>query len=175
MVFMTKHAQNCHNTKAIAVPKEKGKKWQKNESKNSKELISPTAIYPVEYPPHCGMDTQCAVVCQNPNPYLYPWYPFGNTTGIPIPILNPSCLPCILPTSFRPGQVSPPHLGLSCLHPSHLTMSPPPLCPAHLIGSLSDLSPCICLSPVHLAHLPMSPPLHILPTSLAPSHVSFHK
>jgi len=29
MVFMTKHTQNCHNTKAIAVPKEKGKKWQK--------------------------------------------------------------------------------------------------------------------------------------------------
>ena len=29
MVFMTKHTQNCPNTKAIAVLKEKGKKWGK--------------------------------------------------------------------------------------------------------------------------------------------------
>jgi len=37
MVFMTKHSQNCHNTKAIAVLKEKGK----NESKNANSEYHP--------------------------------------------------------------------------------------------------------------------------------------
>src|SRR5882724_8114500 len=82
----------------------------------------------------------------------------------------PHCLPHVFPTSFGPGWVLPPHVGLSPVHPAYLAMSPPLVHPAHLIGSLSDPSPCICLSPVHLAHLPMSPPC-ILPTLLATSCV----
>ena len=44
----------------------------------------------MEYPQHLSTGTQCAVVCQNPKLYPYPWYPFGNTAGIHVPILNPS-------------------------------------------------------------------------------------
>jgi len=75
MVFMTKHTQNCHNTKAIAVLKEKRKKWGKMRVK-----IANSEYHPLQFT--YGIPTtpwyryRCAAVCQNPKPYLYPWYPF---------------------------------------------------------------------------------------------------
>src|SRR5882724_11421928 len=80
MVFMTKHTQNCHNTKAIAVPKEKGKKWQKMRVKIANINITHCNL-PVKYLQHHGMGTQCAAVCQNPKPYPYPRYPFWKHCG----------------------------------------------------------------------------------------------
>src|SRR5882724_44142 len=70
---------------------------------------------------------------------------------------SPHCLPSIFPTLFGPGQVSHPHVGLSPLHPAHLTISPA----LHVL--LTSLGPGqvppvhthliylnVCLSPVHL-------------------------
>jgi len=52
MVFLTKHTQNCH-TKAIAVPKEKGKNG-KNESKNS----DIAEYHPLQLPVECPQPPQ---------------------------------------------------------------------------------------------------------------------
>ena len=86
---MTKHSQNCHNTKAIAVLKEKGKKYEKMRMK-----IANSEYHPLQFtcgvpatPQYgysvlwCAKIQNCTCTCGTH---------FGNTVGIPIPVLNPS-------------------------------------------------------------------------------------
>ena len=83
---MTKHTQNCHNTKAIAVPKEKGKKWEKMRVK-----IGNSEYHPLQFT--CGIPTT-------------PWYgymvchsvPKSKTVPVPmVPILE---TPQVFPYPF---------------------------------------------------------------------------
>src|SRR5882724_9249261 len=97
----------------------------------------------------------------------------------------PCCLPHVFPTLFGPGWVSPPHIGLSPLHPAHITMSPALhillTCahtshfPAHMPLTCASCPPPNVSSPTHPAHLVRSQwisphayasHLCILPTSL---------
>ena len=48
----------------------------------------------MEYPQHRGMGTRCAVVCQNPKPYPYPWYLFWKHCGYSHTHLKPYALLC---------------------------------------------------------------------------------
>ena len=62
------------------IKKSKSKR-RKSKIYNKKNESHTVVINPWIYLWHQGTGTQCVAVFQRPRPYLYLWYPFGNTGG----------------------------------------------------------------------------------------------